>query len=109
MMHRLHKDGAVGVLDNGTTTYRNPRVLTFRIDENNIQTKIIRVITGSSQSISSYCVSTRSLKSGASLVELDEKLDKQQGTFANGVSSTVSPNGVVIRILGNLQTFFNTE
>ena len=33
------------------------------------------------------------------LVNWGEKLDQQRGTFAKGVSSTVLPNGVAIRIL----------
>ena len=96
---RVAKDGGVSVFDNGTTANRNPRVLTFNIDEKNKKAKITHVITGSSQSISSCCGTARELKDGAWLVNWGGKLDQQRGTFANGVSSTVLPNGVATRIL----------
>jgi hypothetical protein len=96
---RVSKDGGVSVFDNGTTANRNPRVLTFSIDEKNMKAKITHVITGSSQSISSCCGAARPLKDGAWLVNWGGKLDQQRGTFANGVSSTVLPNGVATRIL----------
>ena len=96
---RVAKDGGVSVFDNGTTANRNPRVLTFNIDEKNKKAKITHVITGSSQSISSCCGTARELKDGAWLVNWGGKVDQQRGTFANGVSSTVLPNGVATRIL----------
>jgi hypothetical protein len=96
---RVAKDGGVSVFDNGTTANRNPRVLNFSIDEKNKKAKITHVITGSSQSISSCCGTARQLKDGAWLVNWGGKQDQQRGTFANGVSSTVLPNGVATRIL----------
>jgi hypothetical protein len=96
---RVTSDGEISIFDNGTTANRNPRVLTLRIDEKNMTAKISRVITGSSQSISTCCGTARQLKDGAWLVNWGGKLDQQRGTFANGVSSTVLPNGVATRIL----------
>jgi len=96
---RVTKDGGVSIFDNGTTSNRNPRVLTLSIDEKNMKAKITQVVTGSSQSISSCCGTARELKDGAWLVNWGGKLDQQRGTFANGVSSTVLPNGVATRIL----------
>ena len=96
---RVTSDGEISIFDNGTTANRNPRVLTLSIDEKNMSAKISRVITGSSQSISSCCGTARQLKDGAWLVNWGGKLDQQRGTFANGVSSTVLPNGVATRIL----------
>ena len=96
---RVTKDGGVSIFDNGTTSNRNPRVLTLSIDEKNMKAKITHVVTGSSQSISSCCGTARELKDGAWLVNWGGKLDQQRGTFANGVSSTVLPNGVATRIL----------
>jgi hypothetical protein len=96
---RITKDGGVSIFDNGTTSNRNPRVLTLSIDEKNMKAKITQVVTGSSQSISSCCGTARELKDGAWLVNWGGKLDQQRGTFANGVSSTVLPNGVATRIL----------
>ncbi len=96
---RVVRDGEISIFDNGTTSNRNPRVLTLKIDEKNMKAKISSVITGSSQSISSCCGTARQLKDGAWLVNWGGKLDQQRGTFANGVSSTVLPNGVATRIL----------
>ena len=64
-----------------------------------MKAKITQVITGSSQSISSCCGTARELEDGAWLINWGGKLDQQRGTFANGVSSTVLPNGVASRIL----------
>ena len=96
---RVLGDSEISIFDNGTTSNRNPRVLTLKIDEKNMKAKISRVITGSSQSISSCCGTARQLKDGAWLVNWGGKLDQQRGTFANGVSSTELPNGVATRIL----------
>jgi hypothetical protein len=96
---RVTKNGEISVFDNGTTANRNPRVLTLSIDEKNMKAKITHVITGSSQSVSSCCGTARQIKDGAWLVNWGGKLDQQRGTFANGVSSTVLPNGVATRIL----------
>ena len=96
---RVTSKGEVSIFDNGTTSNRNPRVLTFKIDEKNMKAKITQVITGSSQSISSCCGTARELEDGAWLINWGGKLDQQRGTFANGVSSTVLPNGVASRIL----------
>ena len=96
---RVTSEGGVSIFDNGTTSNRNPRVLTLSIDEKNMKAKITHVVTGSSQSISSCCGTARELKDGAWLVNWGGKLDQQRGTFANGVSSTVLPNGVATRIL----------
>ena len=96
---RVTSDGEISIFDNGTTANRNPRVLTFKIDEEKMTAKLTQVITGSSQSISSCCGTARALKDGAWLVNWGGKLDQQRGTFANGVSSTILPNGVATRIL----------
>jgi HlyD family secretion protein len=73
--------------------------LVVQIDEKNMKAEITHVITGSSQSVSSCCGTARQIKDGAWLVNWGGKLDQQRGTFANGVSSTVLPNGVATRIL----------
>jgi hypothetical protein len=72
-----------------------------------MKAKITHVITGSNQSISSCCGAARPLKDGAWLVNWGGKLDQQRGTFANGVSSTVLPNGVATRILVRPRNVFS--
>ena len=96
---RILENGNLSVYDNGTTANRNPRVLVFKIDEKNKSATIVKVITGSSQSISSCCGTARELEDGAWMVNWGGKFDAQTGGFANGVSSTVLPNGVATRIL----------
>ncbi|MFM9129805.1 MAG: hypothetical protein ACKOMW_00895, partial [Actinomycetes bacterium] len=52
-----------------------------------------------SQSTSYCCGSARELKDGAWLVNWGGKFDQARGVLANGVSSTVLPNGVATRIM----------
>ena len=96
---RVLPDGQISVFDNGTTANRNPRVLVFKIDEKNKKATITKVITGSSQTISSCCGTARILRDGSWMINWGGKLDLQTGGFANGVSSTVLDNGVATRIL----------
>ena len=104
---RVTSDGEISIFDNGTTANRNPRVLVLRIDEKNMKAKISRVITGSSQSISTCCGSARQLKDGAWLVNWGGKVDQQRSTLANGVSSTTLPSGVETRILARPRNVFS--
>lgn len=96
---RMLDDGEISVFDNGTTANRNPRVLVFKINENDKTATITKVITGSSQSTSYCCGSARELKDGAWLINWGGKFDQARGVLANGVSSTVLPNGVATRIM----------
>jgi len=96
---RVLPDGHLSVFDNGTTANRNPRVIVFKIDEKNKKATITKVITGSSQTISSCCGTARILKDGSWMINWGGKLDLQTGGFANSVSSTVLDNGVATRIL----------
>jgi hypothetical protein len=104
---RVTSDGEISIFDNGTTANRNPRVLVLRIDEKNMKAKISRVITGSSQSISTCCGSARQLKDGAWLVNWGGKVDQQRSTLANGVSSTTLASGVETRILVRPRNVFS--
>jgi hypothetical protein len=104
---RVTSDGEISIFDNGTTANRNPRVLVLRIDEKNMKAKISRVITGSSQSISTCCGSARQLKDGAWLVNWGGKVDQQRSTLANGVSSTTLASGVGTRILVRPRNVFS--
>lgn len=96
---RVLENGEISVFDNGTTANRNPRVLVFKINEKENTATITKVITGSSQSTSYCCGSARELKDGSWLINWGGKFDPARGTLANGVSSTVLPNGVATRIL----------
>ena len=96
---RLLDDGEISVFDNGTTVNRNPRVLVFKVNEKDKTATITKVITGSSQSTSYCCGSARELKDGAWLINWGGKFDQARGVLANGVSSTVLPNGVATRIM----------
>lgn len=96
---RILENGHLSVFDNGTTANRNPRVLVFDIDEVKKEATIEQVVTGSSQSISTCCGSARQLQDGSWMVNWGGKFDALSGGFANGVSSTVLPNGVATRIL----------
>jgi hypothetical protein len=64
-----------------------------------MKAEIIKVVTGSSQSTSYCCGSARELNDGSWLINWGGKLDQSRGTLANGVSSTVLPNGVATRIM----------